>query len=184
MLKVRYLAILIAVEQASLFMIRRLLFATDMGIHTHYLLHYVNSLAAQYNARINVVHVIEPPGQIAGVLDNSCLTEDHQAASLQPGMIAGVKNRIIDLLEDEYIDGQHGLSRIVDVKVLAGKPVETIMQQANRCSADLIVLGSHGQDTVGANVLGSVSSKILQLARVPVFMVPVIRNVLAKAKAG
>jgi nucleotide-binding universal stress UspA family protein len=165
-------------------MIQRLLFATDMGIHTHYLLHYVNSLAAQYNARVNVVHVIEPPGQLADAILQTYLSKDDRTALLQDGMIDSVKNHIIDLLEDEYIDGQQGLSQIVDVKVLPGKPVETIMQQANRCSADLIVLGSHGEGTVGANMLGSVSSRILQLSRVPVFMVPVIRNLLTKAKVG
>jgi nucleotide-binding universal stress UspA family protein len=165
-------------------MIQRLLFATDMGIHTHYLLHYVNSLAAQYNARVNVVHVMEPPGQMADALAKSYLGEELQPACLQDGIMAGVKSRIIDLLEDEYIDGQQGLSHIVDVKVLVGKPVEAIMQQANRCSADLIVLGSHGQDTAGANMLGSVSYRILQLSRVPVFMVPVVRTMLTRAKAG
>jgi nucleotide-binding universal stress UspA family protein len=168
-------------------MIQTLLFATDMGIHTHYLLHYVNSLAAQYNAKVIVVHAIAPLSPLADAVTKSAFSKNDQADNPQNQLevvIAGVKGRMVDLLEDEYIDGQQGLSRIIDVRVLVGKPVETILEQANQCSADLIVLGSHGQDTTGENMLGSVSSKVLHLSRVPVFMVPLIRNDISVAKTG
>jgi hypothetical protein len=45
-------------------MIKTILFAADMGAYTSFLLHHVNTLAEQNNARIVVLHVIEPPSQV------------------------------------------------------------------------------------------------------------------------
>ena len=168
-------------------MIETILFATDMGVHTHYLLHHVNSLASQYKARVIVIHAIEPPGHLGTAVVKSYLNPQTQLEYKEEGMgriIEGVKSSILDLLEEEFIDGQQGLSSIRDVKVVAGKPVEVIMTEARNCSADMIILGSHGQDTVSLNMLGSVTSRILQLSRVPVYMVPLIRNISTQVKAS
>jgi len=74
------------------------------------------------------------------------------------------------------MDGQQGLSQIRDVRVVAGKPVEVILQEARHCDADLIILGSHGQDTSSPHLLGSVTSRVLQTSRVPIYMVPLVRS--------
>jgi nucleotide-binding universal stress UspA family protein len=98
-------------------------------------------------------------------------------------IISGVKNRLVDVLEDAYIDGQSGLADIQDVRVVTGKPADIILQQSELCGADMLVLGSHGQGTRAANILGSVASKVLQQSRVPVFMVPLMRNTTGYARA-
>lgn len=168
-------------------MIQTILFATDMGLHTHYLLHHVNSLAMQHEARVIVVHAIEPPGHFGDAVVQSYLSGATKKEFEQEGIsriIDGVKGRIVDVLEEEFIDGQQGLSKIRDVRVIPGKPVEVILSEAATCSADMIILGSHGQATTSVNVLGSVTSRILQLSRVPVYMVPLIRSIETQARAG
>lgn len=168
-------------------MIQTILFATDMGMHTYYLLHHVNMLAEQYNARVNVVHAMEPPGHLGDAVVQSYLCDDTRKEFKQEGItriIDGVKGRIVDMLEEEFIDGQQGLSKIRDVRVIPGKPVDVIMKEATTCSADMIILGSHGEGTATPNVLGSVTSRILQMSRVPVYMVPLVRNFMAKAAVG
>lgn len=168
-------------------MIQNILFATDMGLHTPYLLHHVSSLACRHQARLVVVHAIEPPGHMGDAVVQAFFGDDARrkgGVGHIDGIIAGVKNRIIDLLEDEYIDGQSGLAKIRDVQVVAGKPADVILDQASARSADLIILGSHGQDTDSVNVLGSVTTRVLQLSRVPVYMVPLVRNISLQARAG
>ena len=168
-------------------MIQTLLFATDMGLHTHYLLHHVNSLASLHGARVIVVHAIEPPGHLGNAIVQSYLSSETKEEFEQGGIsriVDGVKNRIVDVLEEEYIDGQKSLSKIRDVRVIAGKPVDIILDEAANCSADMIILGSHGESNDSPNVLGSVTSRILQLSRVPVYMVPLVRASLYRAKAG
>ncbi len=168
-------------------MIQTILFATDMGLHTHYLLHHVNALAGLHGARVIVVHAIEPPGHLGDAVVRSYLSGETQKEFAQEGIsriIDGVKSRIVDVLEEEFIDGQQGLSKIRDVRVMAGKPVDVILQEVGYCNADMIILGSHGEETATPNVLGSVTSRILQMSRVPVYMVPLVRNILHRAKAS
>ena len=168
-------------------MIQTILFATDMGLHTHYLLHHVNNLASQYDARVIVVHAMEPPGHLGDAVVESYLSDETREEFREEGIsriIDGVKSRIVDVLEDEFIEGQQGLSKIRDVRVIPGKPVDVIMDQAHQCSADMLIMGSHGDETTSENMLGSVTSRILQMSRVPVYMVPLVRNVMAHARAS
>ena len=155
-------------------MIHTILFATDMGLHTHYLLHHVNSLACLHDARVIVVHAIEPPGHLGDAMVQSYLGSDTQREIEEAGLeriIEGVKSHIVDVLEEEFIDGQSGLSKIRDVRVIAGKPVEVILGQASSSNVDMIIMGSHGSETMVPNMLGSVTSRILQMSRAPMKVV-------------
>lgn len=168
-------------------MIKTILFAADMGIHTSYLLHHVNSTALKYHARVVVLHVIEPATSIGGVIQSRYRSAGSDQLGQHEGMaqiIEQVRNRIIDSLEDEFMDGHQGLSNICDVRVLLGKPAEVILSQAINCRAGMIVLGSHGSEVVGENILGSVVSTVLKMTRVPVYMVPLVRNAMWRARAS
>lgn len=168
-------------------MIQTILFATDMGPHTHYLLQHVNALAEQHRAKVVVMHAIEPPGCFGDAVVQSFIDSDAQSDLLHANMeliVRGVRARLVDMLEEEFIDGQQGLSRIREVQVLPGRPAEAILEQSGRCEADLIILGSHGAATDQPNLLGSVTSRVLTLARVPVYMVPLVRNLGYKALAS
>jgi len=50
-------------------------------------------------------------------------------------------------------------------------PAEQIVEAARDCSADLIVMGSHGRSGVARVLLGSVAGKVLMLSHVPVMIV-------------
>lgn len=168
-------------------MIQTILFATDMGLQTHYLLHHVNALAVEHRARVIVVHAIEPPGYLGEAVVQSFLCLESPVNLVQSGLeqiLQGVKARIVDLLEEEFIDGQQGLSRIRDVRVVAGRPADVILSEAGNCNADLIIIGSHGANTDQPNMLGSVTSRVLQLSRIPVYMVPLVRNLGFRALAS
>jgi nucleotide-binding universal stress UspA family protein len=62
----------------------------------------------------------------------------------------------------------------VDVTALLvqGATVETILTEAERLEADLIVMGSHGHGALYQALLGSVSSGVLSKTRRPVLIVP------------
>ena len=168
-------------------MIQTILFAADMGLHTHYLLHHVNALAAYHSARVIVVHVIEPPTGLGGAVIGSFLSpqarEELEASGIDT-IISGVKGRILDLLEEEFVDGQQGLSKIRDVRVVAGRAADVILEEVASSNADMIIMGSHGHHVDKPNVLGSVTSRVLQLSRVPVYMVPLVRNLQSQAWAS
>ncbi len=52
-----------------------------------------------------------------------------------------------------------------------GTPAEAIVQYAHEQKVDQIVMGAQGQDTLSALLLGSVVSKVLRLATMPVLLI-------------
>jgi nucleotide-binding universal stress UspA family protein len=52
----------------------------------------------------------------------------------------------------------------VETKTIAGKPQRTIVAEADRFRADLIVVGARGQGSVAATLLGSVSRAVVENA--------------------
>ena len=52
-----------------------------------------------------------------------------------------------------------------------GEPAEAILHTARKHKVDLVVLGSHGRGAVKGLVLGSVSSKVIAQADIPVTIV-------------
>ena len=59
----------------------------------------------------------------------------------------------------------------VEQLVSDGDPGDEILAQAERLAADLIVIGSRGLGAYAELLLGSVSRKVLHLAKVPVMVV-------------
>ncbi|ADE10769.1 universal stress protein [Sideroxydans lithotrophicus] len=55
--------------------------------------------------------------------------------------------------------------------ISVGTPAEAIMQYAQEQQVDQIVISAHGQETLSDLLLGSVASKVAQLAKMPVLLV-------------
>ena len=53
-----------------------------------------------------------------------------------------------------------------------GPTVQTILEQAEKLGADLIVMGSHGRGKLFDLVVGSVSAGVIRKSSVPVLVVP------------
>ncbi|WP_454753793.1 universal stress protein [Cupriavidus necator] len=68
------------------------------------------------------------------------------------------------------------LLRSADVVVTehrrTGEPAEVIVEVARACGADAIVMGTHGRGAFLAAVLGSVASRVVATAPVPILLVP------------
>ena len=56
--------------------------------------------------------------------------------------------------------------------VVEDSPAEAIMKTADRVDADLIVIGTHGNGSLRDRLLGSVSYRVIHLARQPVAVIP------------
>jgi nucleotide-binding universal stress UspA family protein len=54
-----------------------------------------------------------------------------------------------------------------------GDPVKTILRQAERLDAELIVVGSHGHGMMFDALMGSISAGILRKSTIPVLVVPI-----------
>jgi nucleotide-binding universal stress UspA family protein len=162
-----------------------ILLATDLGPELSNLLQHTLRLASNFEARIIIIHAVEPLGAMAGAVVqsylpgqlNKGLEEDLDTINRQ------IKCRVIDALEEEFMQGEKELSRLSDVQVLSGRPADIILEYAARCEADLIVMGKHGQYSSFATIMGSVANRVLQLASVPVYLVPPNQQAPFQAKA-
>ena len=57
------------------------------------------------------------------------------------------------------------------IKVVEGKPVESILSVAKESQAQVIVMASHKQSKVGYMMIGSIANKVLSHSDIPVMVV-------------
>ena len=160
-------------------MIRSILYATDLGIYAPVVMQHALGLAHSFNADLYVVHVVEPMGLFAESVLQSYLDEQALNALHQQGistMLGNIEHRIVDSLRDELAERQQELALIRSVKVIQGEPAQVILQQSQSLSVDLLVLGSHGQPAGGITHLGRTAARVIELAQMPVYLVPLLQR--------
>ncbi len=158
-------------------MVKKIIYASDLGIYGPYLLEHVSELAEMHNAKVIVVHAIEPLSPFADAVLEAFVPESEKQSLKTDGIenvLDSIRLRVMAAFEDDFIDYDGDRSWLEDVFVVAGKAPEVILQQAREQNADLIVIGSHGNGLHGKNYtsIGSVASKVLQLSEIPVYLVP------------
>lgn len=159
-------------------MIKKILFATDLGAYTSHSLIHVEALAKQFDAKVSVVHAVPPMDDFAAaVVQSYCSDQVKQEVLETPnimGLFDALRDQVFDLLADGAVDESDLMSLVDNIMIAPGQPAAVILHEAERINADLIVIGSHGIDAIDGRMLGSVVSKVLQLAKMPVFMVPMM----------
>lgn len=185
-------------------MIQHILFATDLGGYTSYALAYVESLVEQYQARVSVVHAVPPIEELTKAVINSYCSDDVKRELLEISDVSGInelmRDQIFDLLAADSnqlneinktsktyevnTNASSLLNSLSDIVIRTGNPVEVILNQAQRLKCDLIVIGSHSPNAVDGHLMGSIASKVLQLSKVPVLMIPMLNqsNLLTETK--
>lgn len=160
-------------------MITKIIFATDLGAFTTHSLLHVESLARKFNATISVIHAVPPIGEFAAAVIKSHCSDVVKREVLKTPHITGLlevlREQVFEILAREPFGEIGLLSLIGEIVVAPGQPAAVILREAERVGADLIVIGSHGADAMDGRMLGSVATKVLQLAKVPVYMVPMMK---------
>src|SRR6266545_6913689 len=123
-------------------------------------LDYAIRLARTLNARLTVLHVIQPV-PMAGVDMGVALPETY----LQE-LEAAVQGSMEDALAHVTAAGLTG-ERVV----LYGVPFQEIVETAKARQVDLIVMGTHGRTGLMHVLLGSVAEKVVSLAHCSVLVV-------------
>lgn len=158
--------------------INTILYAADLGLFGPFLLEHVRDLAQHHNAKVVMVHAVEPFTPYANAVlcahGAGFSAGDNADSDNEREVMTMIENHVLAALNDDVSDlgGEGDILR--HVKVVQGKASDVILSEAQRCGADMIVVGSHSRpdDSHLSTSLGSVASKILQLATVPVFLVP------------
>ncbi len=139
---------------------RQILIATDGSKNANNAATLGIKFARQYGAKVYVVYVINVTDADSIIMDEAwaveeceeCEKKGHKAISsvVEKAKFAG--------LEAESI-------------VLKGNPAEEILDFANEHDIDMIVVGSLGKSGIERFAMGSVSEKIVRIAKTPVLVV-------------
>ncbi|WP_426234045.1 universal stress protein [Pseudomonas sp. TWP3-2] len=161
-------------------MIRSMLYATDLGLYAPLVMQHALAMARTFNADLYVVHAVEPMGLFAesvlqSYLDEQALNEFHSQGLKT--VIANIEQRVLDSFREELGgEGEQDLLRIRAVRVLQGDPAQVILDQAQKLSVDLLIVGSHSHGVGAQTPLGRTAARVLQMAPVPVYMVPLVER--------
>ncbi|MDP3846112.1 MAG: universal stress protein [Pseudomonas sp.] len=160
-------------------MIRTILYATDLGLYAPYVLQHALALTRSFNAELHVVHAVEPMGLFADSVLQTYLDESTLKEMRTKGLNAvmgSIEQRVLEGFNDEMGEAPHDMQLIKEVRVLQGDPPQVILTEAQRVSADLLVIGSHSHGTTWDTPLGRTAQRLVQLSEAPVYLVPMLQH--------
>ena len=155
--------------------IKQILYSTDLSDHTRPIFRYAISLAQHYQAQITLLHVLEPLGTYGMALLETYMPKE-ASAQMHQHTLEKVRLQMQQRVEQFCAEELHLTAAeshlIAGIVVIEGVPASTIVQQAQACQADLIVMGTHSYSPLGEILIGSTARKVTQISPMPVLIVP------------
>lgn len=159
-------------------MIKKILLGADLGPFTSHMLVHADALTRSFDARLHVVHAVSPLGELASaVLRSHCsdqVKKEVLGTAHVTGLMETIREEIFEAFADTTFTETSLVNRICEVVVAPGSAANLILVEAERSGADLIVVGSHGTESIDGRILGSVAAKVLQLSKIPVMLIPMM----------
>ncbi len=155
--------------------IKTIIYASDLGAHTRPVFRHAILLAQKLDAKIVVVHVMEPLGTTAKAVIETYIPNGNYKQLHDEGFTKTrdlMKARIEKACEEELGVTATDSHIIEDVEVLEGVPAQVLYKEAQKRGAQLIVLGSHGHSRLGELLIGSTARRLTQISKIPVLLVP------------
>ena len=140
--------------------VRHILVATDFGPASDRALGIAIELAQRFDARLTVLHVLEPPAYPYGGMHLPFPIE--VLSSRRRAMVQRLESTMQEARK-ERPDAQEALRD--------GTPWRTILGTAKELRADLIVVGSHGHRGLPYRLLGSVAEQVVRASPIAVLTV-------------
>ena len=156
--------------------IKTILYATDLGPGARYVFGYALALARHHQARLVALHAIRPLSSFAQSLVEQYISHDESEEvhiKARENVKAELKVQLESLCARECNGDAGCQDSISSIRVVDGFPAWVILDTANECSADLIVVGAHSHTVVGEVMLGSTARKVVHTASQPVLVVKI-----------
>lgn len=142
--------------------VKRVLTPVDLSEFSRPLLRAARDLTASFNASLDLLHVVEPlpfPVPLVGAVT---------IHDLIPDPTKQAKRQL-----DRLVKTSGGLPVSISTHVAEGHAAITIVEEAEKNDADLIVMSSHGRTGLERVMLGSVTARVVRRASCPVCVVRV-----------
>ena len=140
--------------------VRHILCAVDFSSPSEFALTYAALMAKKLGARLTAMHAFELMTDIFP--DDAALDRDAIDVALRHGIDVQLSDMVTRCAQGAQIE-RH---------VAEGVAYRTIVDEADRLGADLIIVGTHGRTGLPHLLLGSVARRVVRMASVPVLTVP------------
>lgn len=140
-----------------------ILVAVDISDATQKVLAVSQYLADATEARVRVLHVAEAEPDFVGYDAGPDVVRDQVASEYRE------EHRSVQKYAEQLRDAGIDATALL----VKGPIVETILAQAKRFDADLLILGSHGFGAIYDLLVGSASRGVLKDTEIPVLVVPI-----------
>jgi universal stress protein A len=121
-------------------------------------LHYGVSLARQFNAHLNLLHVTRGAYPMPGFRATDVISSSARTRSETAGQLAGLATREIPI------------DVPTDITVREGNPAQEIVRVAEDFEADLLILSTHGYTGLKHVWFGSIAEGVVRHAPCPIFI--------------
>ena len=155
--------------------IKTILYATDLGRHMRPVFRQAINLAQHLNAKIIMLHVVEPLGSTGEAVLSAYLPGKQAEQLERDGMkkvLKQMKRRLEDYCSEELEICDKKGAMVKEILVTTGRPADRIPQEAEKHNADMIVMGSWSEGFIGHGLIGSTARHVTQISHLPVLVVP------------
>ncbi|SBS27505.1 Stress response protein NhaX [Marinomonas spartinae] len=155
--------------------VNTILYACDLEGQTQSALGHVMNLALAHQAKVVVMHVLEPLGAQATNMITNYLPEETTKA-MREEAVKNINEKMRVLLSDYINDNKEALSALAhppETKIAQGIPYEAIIHVAEKVEADIIVMNSRTHSRFGQMIIGSTANKVIHHSNIPVLVVPI-----------
>ncbi len=159
--------------------INTILYPSDLGPHMRPVFRFALDLARKYEAKIIMLHVLEPIGNTSKRLMETYLSKKEVERLQEEGyrkVRKKMRKRLARFCEEEMAKPLEDCDTDFEFDVVSGAPAEMIKQEAVDRGADLIVMGTHTNPSLGHRLLGSTARKLTHMSRTPLLVVPIYED--------
>lgn len=140
-------------------LINRILAPTDFTVNASAAIETAADLAREFDAALTLLHVVDIPSYKGIFFEGEIHTPDEMARQF-------AMDQLSELKEQAMFAGLE-----VQVEVISGRIYKTIIEEAEKIKADLIVMGAHGLTGLEQLILGTNARRVVHLASMPVLTV-------------
>ena len=140
----------------------KLLVAIDFSEVTEKIMVRVKELALKVNAKVWLIHVVQPEPDFIGYEVGPETEREFIAKNFRQKHV--LLQEKAEELKNEGVD--------ITPLLVQGPTIETILNQAKKLDVDIIVAGSHGHGAMFRLLVGSISEGLLHNSTKPLLIVP------------
>lgn len=143
--------------------IKNILVAVDFNESIGEVMSYAESIALKFEAKVWVVYVAAPHPDFVGYETGPQYIRDFRADELRE------EHRRLQNICESFLSPEIKSEALL----IQGSTVETVMEEAEKLNADLLIVGTHKHSFLHNLLKESVSLKLLKKGNIPLLAIPI-----------